>query len=218
MKTVAENLIAMSTITDELPLPVYRRWFDAILSDDVATVTDILATCSGVDKFCLLGSRFRFVDPKLIDNFSGRNYKFTRPFTLAAVKRSFKVCDVMIKNGVDVSLTESGTGYNVLNCLVCAAFYCPDEEEKLAEVYVNLLKILSPDRIEKLLMAENVDQLRPIEMAAQQGTLNLIMSLWETPRVYVTREKVIDVSIYRWYDITEYENDDEGGRRFVSPL
>jgi len=38
-----------------------------------------------------------------------------------------------------------------------------------------------------------------------QGTLELMAAIFDTRDVYLMREEVIDLTSYRWYDVTEYE-------------
>jgi len=61
--------------------------------------------------------------------------------------------------------------------------------------------------------------LRPLEFAAQQGTLQLMSAIFKTPKVYVVREEIVGISVYQWYDVTEYVAiGEEDNRHSVSPL
>ena len=205
--------------SDSLPLPQYQTWLDDISRDDVVNVAKTLAGADDDETFRLLCGRFQFFDPDVVENFHCRKCKFTRPFTLAAVCGSVRVCDVMIRNGVDVNLMETGSGNNVLHCLVCAAFYCPREEATLVGVYGRLREIFSAQQLAVSLKSENVDGLRPLEFAVQQGTLKLMTSFFETRHVYVVKEAIVDVSVYRWFDVTEYAlSGTPTSRSHVSPL
>ena len=124
----------------------------------------------------------------------------------------------MIHNDVDVCLVKTGS-YNVIHCLVYVAFYQPHNEEAVVNTYHSLCRMLSKDVIRKLLHMEESNGLRPLEFAAHQGTLQLMSSIFETPEVYVVKEEIVGISVYRWYDVTEYEVlDVKETRHSVSPL
>src|SRR6218665_2604078 len=195
-----------------------RKFYEAIKNDNDVYVSEIAAALDYVDKQRLMNSEFVFPDFETGMNIPIRKAKFRRPFNLAAVHGSLKVCDVMIHNDVDICLVEIGS-YNVIHCLVCVAFYQPYSEEAVVNAYHSLCRMLSSDILRKLLHMEEVYGLRPLEFAAQQGTLRLMSAIFDTPGVYLTREEVVGVSVYQWYDVTEYENcEAPQNRQAMSPL
>ena len=205
--------------SDPLPLPHYQQFLSGIVNDDFTTVKGLIENSDDTEKWRLLHGQFQFFHISSVEKFKSRNYQITRPFILAAVEGSIRVCEVMIENGVDVLLTECETRYNVFHCLVCAAFYSPQDEEQLSMIYVRLREILSEKQIVDLLKMENAEGLRPLEFAAQQGTLIMMTSFWNTPQFYVTKKVVVDVSVYQWYDVTEYVQTDTTTSRYrLSPL
>ena len=121
---------------------------------------------------------------------------------------------MLIHYGVNTQ-TKDDTNHNVLHSLVTMATYYPVLETKICTIFQWLLSEVGKEHILELLEGENEDGLRPLEYAAQQGTLQLVMSIFETKGIYVAREDIRGVSIYRWHDITEYES---GSRKDKSPL
>src|SRR6218665_1884129 len=195
-----------------------RKFYEAIKNDDDVYISEIAAALDYVDKQRLMNSEFVFPDFKTGKNVSIRKTKFRRPFNLAAVHGSLKVCDVMMHNDVDVCLAEIGS-YNVIHCLVCVAFYQPYSEEAVVNTYHSLCRMLSRDILRKLLQMEEANGLRPLEFASQQGTLQLMSAIFETPSIHITKEEVVGVSVYQWYDVTEYENcEAPENRHAMSPL
>ena len=77
------------------------------------------------------------------------------------------------------------------------------------------METLPPDVVEKLLIQENGSGLRPVEYAARLGMCTLLQRIMYTKNVYVTRELVRGATVYRWHDVTDYEN---GIRTCKSPL
>ena len=102
----------------------------------------------------------------------------------------------MMRYDVDICLVEAEL-YNVIHCLVYVAFYQPRNEEAVVKTYRSLCRTLSKEVIGKLLRMEESHGLRPLEFAAQQGTLQLMSAIFETPKVYVVREEIVGISVYQ---------------------
>src|SRR6218665_2300170 len=209
-KTVEDNL---------LTLPQYQFWLDPIKSDDTRNVRLILESSDYLTRLKLLNGRFCFISTRSDIHVTPKRLGIVRPFSLALVHGSLGVCDVMIQNDVDVFLQEA-KGYNVLHCLVCVAFYQPNREHAIVGTYEKLCEMLPEESAAKLLLMEDELGLRPLEFTAHLGTLQLMMALKETRRVYMVRQDIVGVFRYKWYDITEYTTlGSETGRHFLkSPL
>src|SRR6218665_2967022 len=178
-------------------------WLKAIQRDDNVQISQILTKSTMHERNILLHEPLITSDVNFA-NITTHKIKFTRPFILAAVYGSLKVCDVMIRNDVSVYLLESDS-CNLIHCLICVAFYQPHNEEAVVNTYHNLCRMLSKDVIKNLLHMEESNGLRPLEFAAHLGILQMMSSIFETPEIYITREDAVGVSLYQWYDITEYE-------------
>src|SRR6218665_2890515 len=191
-------------------------WLKAIQRDDNVQISQILTKSTMHEKNILLHEPLIISDVNFA-KIPTHKIKFTRPFTLAAVYGYLKVCDVMIRNDVNVYLLESDSR-NLIHCLICVAFYQPHNEEAVVNTYHSLCRMLSKDVINNLLHMEESNGLRPLEFAAHLGTLRIISSIFETPQIYITRNEAVGVSLYQWYDITEYELIGVPGSRYlVSP-
>ena len=59
------------------------------------------------------------------------------------------------------------------------------------------------ERVAALLGMESRKGLRPLELASQE-TLSLMNAMFDTPDMYVASNEIVGVSVYQWYDITEY--------------
>ena len=106
---------------------------------------------------------------------------------------------------------------NILHSLVAGSSFDDVLEERSVFVYKKLVSLLDESELNKLLMHENSDGLRPLELAVNLGTLVLYEAMQLTPGVYVT--KTIEKGVFKeeWIDITEYETYDPGHRRAKSP-
>src|SRR6218665_2504219 len=195
-----------------------RQWLAAIRTDDHAYVSKILDTSSRLDREKLLHGKSEISATNRSDESKEPETRFERPFILALVSGSVKVFQVMMRYDVDVCLVEAES-YNVIHCLVYVAFYQPRNEEAVVNTYRSLCRTLSKEVIGKLLHMEESHGLRPLEFAAQQGTLQLMSAIFETPKVYIVREEIVGISVYQWYDVTEYVAiETKDNRHSLSPL
>src|SRR6218665_488164 len=129
-----------------LTLPQYQFWLDAIKNDDTQNVRLILESSDYPTRLKLLNGRFRFIATRSDIHLITKCLGIVRPFSLALVHGSLGVCDIMIKNDVDIFLQET-KGYNVLHCLVCVAFYQPKRDQAVVRTYEKLCEMLSQERI-----------------------------------------------------------------------
>src|SRR6218665_2464418 len=212
-KSVEDMMLSLLT------LPQYQFWLDAIKSDDAQNVRLILQSSDYLTNLKLLNGKFCFITTRSEIQLITKRLRIVRPFSLAVMHGSLGVCDVMIQNDVDVFLQEA-KGYNVIHCLVCIAFYQPEHEKAVVRTYEKLCKMLSQESAAKLLLMEDELGLRPLEFAANLGTLQFMMALWETRRVYMVRQDIVGIFRYKWYDITEYMLTGSGKARHYlkSPL
>ena len=202
-----------------MTLPQYQFWLDAIKSDDTQNVRLILEASDYLTRLKLLNGKFRFMPIRGEVHLAPKRVRIVRPFSLALVHGSLGVCDIMIQNDVDVFLQEA-KGYTVLHCLICVAFCQPKHEQAVIRTYEKLCKTLNEESIAKLLRMEDELGLRPLELAAHLGTLQFMIALWETRRVYMVRQDIVGIYRYKWYDITEYMPTGSGKARHYlkSPL
>ena len=211
-----------------LPLPEYRHWIDCIRTDDGAGAETILDGVGDDDEEVerLLNGAVEFPDlGAVVENLAAKNYRITRPFILAAAYGSLRILNLLVRRGADVLHAEDVSGYNVIHCLVCVAFYEPRREAELVRTYEHLCCLLPIEQTAELLYAESERGLRPLEFAAQQGALKLMAAVLDTKDVYLTREEIVDVTTYRWYDISDYEAPSDSSttvsgirRKLKSPL
>src|SRR6218665_104048 len=218
---MARSILSTEVRRGYIPLNIlvkpYSSWLEAIKNDDHVVVSRTLGTSTETERKRRLHEEIEFLDIESAKHISSRPCKFTRPFTLAVVYGSINVCHVMIHNDVDVCLVESGS-YNFIHCLFCVAFYQPENEEAVVKTYNSLCRMLSVDVIRKLLHMEESNGLRPLEFAAQQRTLQLMSAIFYTPEVYVRRQHSTGLTVYKWYDVTEYQTTGvSASRSSVSP-
>ena len=202
-------------LDNKIPIQKYQNYFDALMSDNAEEVDNTLKSCEDAEELnVLLNSPFDFEDDYCVGVFGEHKYRVSLPFHLAVSAGSKCAAEVLIHFGVNTQ-TKDNTNHNVLHSLVTMATYYPVLEAKICTMFQWLLSEIGKEHMFELLEGENEDGLRPLEYAAQQGALQLVISIFETKEIYVTREDIRGMSIYRWHDITEYES---GRRKNKSPL
>ncbi len=202
--------------------PNDTSWICAIICDDHVAVSSILNTVNGYEKHRLINGIFENADIEDIPKKKtghGNIHVFTvcNPWSLAVSFSSVQVMEVFLSHGADIFQVDNG-GNNALHKLVEFAFMNLDEEEKLTDTYDFLIHRLGPECIVRLLMMENKNQLRPLELAAHLGTFTLFQAILETGNVYLVKEEICGVKKLQYFDVTEYEAFRPNTRRSQSPV
>ena len=200
---------------------VQKKWILAITRDDVDLARQIIhdapiAICS-----CEL-MEARLVFPRPSDaikqptrQLSVTSYSPDTPWCLAAVCDSRRVMELLLEHGADL-LQVNSNGNNMLHVLAALASTGTEkEEEEVISTARHIRNIVKPDIYSKLLLAENSDGLRPLELASHVGAFALFRFYFDTKGLYITRED--DHALYKiqYFDITEYIT---GVRFYQSPL
>ena len=195
----------------------HKFWFDAIKHDDVETASRTISSVGGAERTRYLNGRFEF-NAATPNGDRKVPHRFARPFNLAAIFGSLGVCDVMIQNGVDVH-SRRGEEIQRVSLLVCVACWNPDQEEEVVKTYQGLCQLLPACDLLDLMRGEQEDGLRPMEFAAQHKTFKLMSVMFETSKLYLIREEIVGISIYRWHDVSDYLfANQQDSRHFVSPI
>ena len=197
----------------------HKTWHKALICDDVVALKEYLETSSETDKLCLINGRFDYQDHTLdglqVSGTLAEIRKCTYPFTIAVFYGSWKVVSALLEEGVD-PLVQEEHEENILHLLVVLAAENLRPEENALKTYATLMGMLSVELKRALLHAENGIHQRPIEYAANRGTIQLLRAMFDTNGVYRVAELDIGMIKYIKYDITEYETTAERMRK--SPL
>ena len=145
---------------------------------------------------------------------AGTTYAPDNVWCLAAVFNARNVMRVLVEQ--QVSATErTRHGNNYLHCLI--AFASLENEEVECDILSSaeyIRSLLSDQDYTKILLAENYQGLRPLELASHLGTMILFRHIFESRLVYMTLVRDMGIYVRQYYDITEYV---KGSRLFKSP-
>ena len=201
--------------TKVLPYEAHERFYKALLHNDTNQLLGVLSQASAPEKSSLINGEF-CVEGKL--NFSSPILKrMTRPLLVAAMVGSVEVVELLVKHGANV-FQENAFHENIFHSVVAASSLEVIFEKRAVSVFKRITETFHKGETYKLLLAENNNGLRPLEMAANLGCVLLYETIQMTPGVYLT--KAINVGLLRedWIDITEYQSCKSGNRRTKAPL
>ena len=191
----------------------HQDWIIAITRDDGETVRQVLEQVRAETRHSNLVNARLHLQPRdteyhgHVRNITNTTYSPETPWCLAAMMNSRKVMKVLTEYGSNC-LQATSEGNNMLHVLVAFASVGGDLQEELAITTVTYIKdLIGNDDYGKLLLAENGDGLRPLELAGHLGTLGLMMYFFETPGIYITREEDHILYKLQFYDVTEYVTD-----------
>lgn len=120
---------------------------------------------------------------------------------------------LFLKYNVNV-LSQNRDGNNFVHILVSMVILNKSKEKKYIETYETLVKNLKYSVLKVLLVQDNKQGLRPMEMAAFHQEWTMFLSLFSTRNVYVREDDIVYASVKN-HEMTEYE---EYPRLFKSPL
>ena len=202
---------------------VLRKWISAITGDNDVLARNLLETDTArsdmrphqlLETHLVFPQLFRTcIQPK--GQFTSTDYAPDTAWCLAATCDSRKVMRVLVEYGANIMQVTS-TNNNVLHVLSALASTGTEEEEERVIATVRYIQIiLEPEVYQKLLLAENSDRLRPLELASHLGAFSLFMFFFNTPGIYITKEEDCVLYKLQYFDITEYTT---GSRYFQCPL
>ena len=123
---------------------------------------------------------------------------------LAAVCDARDVLQAMMEQGVTMTQTTH-QGNTFVHCLIAhASIRKEDIEQKVIDTLQFMKSILDEKEYEEIILMENDDGLRPLELAAHLGTFQLFQYIFETRNIYLTQSKELGFYSLDYFDITEY--------------
>ena len=193
-----------------------EKIYEIIENDEVEKFQALLRSTDSRVNFDLINGQFQF--QRIKEDNAESLFQPIKPFTVAAICGSHQIMDTIIENEGDICGMEWNGG-NVVHCMVSFAFLHPEREPSICRSYVYLISLLNVETMRKLLMLDNNDKLRPLEMAAQLGVFALFRFILETNGVYLVQSERHGIYLRKSYDLTDYENFTSKDNRCVkSPL
>ena len=141
-------------------------------------------------------------------------YVADNAWCLAGVYDAREVLQVMREFGVRI--TEANSQQNTfLHCVIARASIGPDDfESKFISTLMFIKSLATDEEYTNLLLAENGDGLRPLELAFHLGTFSMFRFLFETSGLYMSKISECSLFSIQYFDITDYVL---GPRMQISP-
>lgn len=194
-----------------------RECLSAIIQNDAEQVKHLLNGQSELTRDLLLEGTLYDADDKQRTGefrFTATSYCPEKAWMLAAIYNSRDVMKVMLEHGTD-PCQKTSNGNSVLHVLVAFASTLSEEMEKKLIYTAKYIKTLVGEiSFRNLLLGENDDDLRPLELAAHLGAIWFFLFIFETHEVYLMREDDYVLYKVQYFDITEYVT---GPRYMQSP-
>ena len=197
-----------------------NSWIDAILNNDPDRANNLLEHHPEFKTHLML--------PEFMSEMKGMpqhvrrqcvlgtsDYSPDNALCLAAVCDARDVLQVMTEQGVTMTQTTH-QGNTFIHCLIAyASIHKNGTETKVIETLRFMKSVLDENEYGEIILKENNDGLRPLELAAHSGTFRLFQFIYETRNVYLTQSKKLGLYCLDCFDVTDYVS----GTRFEqSPL
>ena len=182
-------------------------WLTALKTNDVDTVRQMLEEADKEEREVLLEGWINTdvfwtdVDGGVTDK---EAFGLRRAFPLAAVCGSLDVLQELVERGINACQTDH-LGNNAVHSIIIYSSLLHNFEQIHVKVYQHFRSILHDDVIEEMILAENSDGLRPVELAAHYQTLRILEAIYNTPGHYVQKSHTCGMMTTIHYEIDEYE-------------
>ncbi len=123
----------------------------------------------------------------------------------AVLSGNTSVIQMLCTYGADIHIQDSN-GWNLIHYLIAISYFEQSYENKAVQIYNNVKNSMPTEEHTNLLLQEDLEGLRPIEMALHCGCILLFEQIINTPGYYLAKIETRGMWKYLWYDITDYEN------------
>ena len=224
LKTLRKDVIKDPTILylggrHELDIRSYEVWYMILKLDLINDFEIIMQNCSNEEKCVLLNASFKYhpsvyfavrriniwymMDHVITDIL--RNMSLHgNPIMLVIAFRSRAIFNQMVKMTGIVNMVDT-KDQNILHVMVFAARALGLSDEKYIEYYNHVMTAIDLDSRRALLMQENMNGYRPVELAAMTGSYHLVYAMMNENDVYRVKGHHHGLLQEVYYDVSEYE-------------
>jgi hypothetical protein len=204
-----------------LPIQQYSQWIDTVLTGSKYAIDQYLSQVDEEEVKLLVNGVFVFTDMTdtcgMKHTLPAAKFDIVSPLTMAVAKASGTAVETLIKHGAKIT-QQDRFGHNIVHLMACCAFTNPKLEAKWAALFTDLTGFIAKQELKELLFQENVEGMRAVEFACQQGAFLLSSSIWNTEGIYRKQVKPTENEVLTLYDVTDYESHKYGKRQQKSPM
>ena len=187
----------------------YAKWKRILLSGDENAIQEYLMDLSPEhDKYKRINGIFEPNREAL--KWSSPAYKkfaVITPLAMVMSCASISGMECLLRHGANVS-SQDPYGHNPVHLIICFSFVKPELNHIWTAMFEKLVDFMPFAIVKQMLLEENNQGLRPLEFAAQQGTVEVGKLIWDMPGIYLHQSTPIPGGHFKLYDVTEYESGD----------
>ena len=215
------NSITMSTEVNGAPaVEEYGAWLEAITREDGYLARSLLGD-RGPSRSGLMLQHTHLQSSGILEHIKRQCVLTSSPYIpdnilcLATIFNARNVLNILREFGI--SATERNSYKN--NFLHCIIAYASTKSEA-CEIHckntiIFMRSLMTDDEHRDVLLAENNDGVRPLELASHLGTFILFQFLFDSKPIYLKKTRDLAFYTVYYYDITEYIT---GSRLVRDPL
>ena len=193
------------------------RWISAIVYDKPELAREILqedihSSLSLCNFVCTNENVVKLIQTR--SSITTSQYIPDKAWCMAAVFNSRKVLQVMREFDMPINQVNHHGNTFLHSVIAYASTHSEDMESNFVRNLAFMKSLLTEDEFKTVLLTENNDGLRPLELAAHLGTFMIFKFLFECEGVYMAKTLDLGFYVVQYFDITEYV---EGERLFKSP-
>ena len=213
---------AMRDGSKVLRFETFRTWYSILSGDHLERFETLVNSCNVDELKFLLTTAFAYTR-SLGDKSSSKwdLIEWKVPFVLVAGFGSKKVFSHMMtcQGSYDLHTRDTGDS-NVVHVIILGAHISKGlaATKSYITLYHTLMSYISLDDRRELLMQSNSMGLRPLELAAHLGQMDLFIEIFKEDNIYRYPVRSAGIVTEALYDVTDYETFEPGSRRQVSPL
>jgi hypothetical protein len=195
-------------------------WFNIIVHDDYFSYDSLMSALNDAEKQLLLSGSFwydLYYTQPVVQRALDKSHNFHYPIILAAIYRANHCLERIFHDGAD-PIQSDQNGYNVVHSIIIAAAASPHLEKEYMKTYDTVMRNTNFKKRKQLLLAEDVKNFLPIELAAKLGLFGLFKYIMYSDGIYMKTMGRTGVHNHVLYDVGEYEDFRFPDRLFRSPL
>ena len=198
-------------------LEKYDEWYETIRHNNRSKAEEIFKYLSSDEVKIYINKEFNFGDNILNSSLKEWIYKPSKALFLAAIFNSYDILDFFFEIQVDIKQKDK-SGDNIAHSLILMCYNDRHQKHQCIGAYEYLVTMLLSETTKEILLMENHDGLRPLELAISLSCVEFFSVIFETKPLYKAVVHECGVQEFSWYDITEYESAEPETRNEYSPM
>ena len=195
----------------------YNEWYEIIKENNRPETEKMFRDLSLNEVRTYTDQEFNFGDNALNSSWKEWLYKPTKALFLAAIFNSYDILEFFFQIQVDFKQKDK-SGDNIVHSLIFMCYNDREQKHQCISAYEYLVEMLPSETTKEILLMENREGFRPLELAISLSCVEFFSVIFETKPLYKAVVHESGVQEFSWYDITEYETVGPEARSEYSPM